>query len=213
MSRRLPDLVVVGVNSVLKTKGFKLFKSKKWFLRLTDGRTEKFQLIVLSDRPGYRICPSVGVRFEAVEQVFHRTSTFRPEFQSDTDTVGVDLWRIHGKEGYELPVLKKSDVPSVVDRLLEIFRTDAEPYFCHFRDLNAVDMAVNEHPQDQCVHRVMPSLRCSTGAIVARLTGRRDFDALVASYREQLQHFSNGFYLPPFDALVQNLTRMEVGAG
>lgn len=212
MSKRLSDLVFAGVNAVLKPEGFRLFKSKKWFLRKTDGRTEKFQLVVLNDRPGYRICPSVGVRFEAVEQVFHRTSTFGPEFQPDTDTVGVDLWRIHGKGGYQLPVHNESDVPPVVDRILEIFRRDALPYFSQFSDLKAVDMAVNERPQEQCVHRVLPSLRCATGAIVAKLTDRENFDALIASYREQLRHDANGFYLPTFEALIQDLTTAEVGA-
>lgn len=212
MSKRLPDLVLAGVDAVLKPEGFKLVKSKKWFLRQTDGRTEKFQLVVLNDRPGYRICPCVGVRFEAVEQIFHKTSTFEPEFQKDTDTVGVNLWHIHGKDGYQLPVHDESDVTPVVDRILEIFRNVAVPYFSEFSDLKAVDVAVNDHPQQKCVHRVMPSLRCSTGVIVARLTGRDDYDALVATYREQLQQDANGFYLPPFEALVEDLKTMDVRA-
>ena len=211
MSKHLPDLVLSGVNSALKPEGFKLVKSKKWFLRQTNGRTEKFQLVMLNDRPGYRVCPSVGVRFEAVEQAFHRTSTFEPEFQRDTDTVAVDLWRIHGKNGYQLPVHHDSDVPAVVDRIVAIFRNDAEPYYSQFGDLKAVDVAINGHPLEKCVHRVMPSLRCSTGAIVAKLTGREDYTALVASYREQLQQDANGFYLPPFEALIADLATMKVG--
>jgi len=207
MIKRPQGSVLTGVSAALKPEGFILVKSKKWFLHQANGRTEKFQLVILRDRPGYRICPSVGVRFEMVEQVFHRTSNFEPDFHKDTDTIGVDLWRIHGEEGYKLPVLDESDVTSVVARVLEIFRNDALPYFSQFSDLKAVDAAINDHPRQKCIHRVMSYLRCSTGAIVAKLTDRKDFDALVATYREKLQHDANGFYLPPFEALIRDLGR------
>ena len=40
---------------------------------------------------------------------------------------------------------------------------------------------------------------------MAKLTGRKNYDELVAVYRRTLEAFSDGFYLPRFEALLKDL--------
>jgi hypothetical protein len=211
MSKQLPSLVLEALEPSLAPLGFKLAKGKKWFVRRSPGRTETFQVVVLNDKQGFRVSPSVGVRFDDVEDIFHRTSGYEPEYQKDTATVGVDLWRVHGKEGFQIPLSTESDVPAVASRLLTIFRAQAEPFFARFNSLSAVDAALNERPTEPSTVKVLPWLRASTGAIAARLTGREDYDQLVATYRSVLQNDSKGFYLPRFEALLSDLAKVKAG--
>lgn len=205
MKSNLLTMLLESVGAGLKPFGFKLVKSKKRYLRKVDGRTELFQLSVLDGDPGYRILPSVGVRFEEVETIFHRTSGFEPEYQKDTPTIGIDVGRVYGKEGNEFRLQDASDLPGVVSGLTSKFRDVAQPYFMSYGDLGAVDAAVNDAPQTACIHRAVPWLRCSTGLIVAKLVGRKNYDALASIYRGMLQHDSKGFYLPQFEALIRDL--------
>jgi hypothetical protein len=163
---------------------------------------------VLEGNSGYRICPSVGVRFEVVEKVFHKTSGFEPEYQNDTPTVGIDLWSVYGKDGYQIPLKQDSDVGTVTSRLLTIFDEKAEPYFSQFGTLAAVDSALNDQPKERCVHGGLPWRRCSTGAIVAKLTGRGNYDELVSIYHEIVRMDAGGYYLPRFEALLCDLTKL-----
>ncbi|WP_425616852.1 hypothetical protein NA78x_000513 [Anatilimnocola sp. NA78] len=208
MSYYLPIAVLEAVAAELKPLGFKLVKSKKWFIRAISNRVEKYQLVVLDEKKGYRICPSVSVRFEHVEAIFHRSSGYEVEYQRDTPTVGIDLWSVYGKDGYQVSLTQAAGVDVVASQLLEIFHDKAMPYYSHFSSLVAVDTAINAQPSDNSVHRAMPWLRCSTGAIVAKLVGRDNYDYLVSIYTDILRKDSNGFYLPRFELLLSDIAKL-----
>jgi len=210
MSKDLVAFVLNAIAAELKPFGFKALKGKRRFMTSSEKRTEVLQLAVLNDRPGYRICPSVCVRFDEVEDIFHRTSGWEPEYQKDTPTVGVDLWRVHGKEGYQIPLRGAEEVEAVVSRLSTIFRENALPYYAQFCSLAAVDAALNDQPTQPCIHRGLPWLRCSTGAIVAKLTGRKNYDELISIYHTFLYVDNYGRHLPSFEALLSDLQGLEI---
>src|SRR5262249_39371135 len=71
-------------------------------------RTERFHLMVnfeMLKGSGFRVSPSVGVRFEEVEKIFHRTSGYERAQQKESTTMGIDLWRMYGRDNYQ-PTLK-----------------------------------------------------------------------------------------------------------
>jgi hypothetical protein len=205
MNKELPALVLESVGSRLKSLGFRLVKNKKWFVRTVDSRTQNYQLVALDGNSGYRICPSVSVRFEEVERIFHKTSGFEPEYQKDTPTVGIDLWSVYGKDGYQMPLKQEADLETVASRVLTIFQEKAQPYFSQFSTLAAVDSAINDQPRERCIHGGLPWRRCSTGLIVAKLTGRQNYNELVSIYCEIVRKDAGGYYLPRFEALLSNL--------
>jgi hypothetical protein len=219
-------VLLEAVEAALLPLGFKLALNKKKpsgpqyhnsrtsisvsaaFLRATDKqRTERFHLMLnyeMLKGPGYRVSPSVGVRFEEVEKIFHRTSGYDRPNQKESATVGIDLWRVFGREQYQVTLNDEANLQAATARVVAIFREKAEPYFAQFGTLAAVDSAVNEHPVDDCVHRDMAWLRCSTGVIVARLVGRPNYDQLVSMYQETVRTKSPHL-LPRFESLLNDL--------
>jgi hypothetical protein len=214
----LSMVLVKAVEAELKPLGFKLAKGKKprarrapssisaAFVRAVDKRKriEKYHLMVINEWPGYRICPSVSVRFEEVEGIFHRTSGYDSEQQEDSSTVGIDLWRVFGRNEYQIPLKDEADLATATSRVLAIFHEKAEPYFTQFSTLATVDSAINDQPGDDCVHRDALWVRCSTGLIVAKLVGRKNYDQLVSIYLDMVRSKSN-FCLARFELLLSDL--------
>lgn len=211
MSSKLPSLLLDAVGAELNLFGFKLMKGKKRLMRRSHGRTEVFGLPVVDYAPTYYVRPWAGIRFDEIENLFHQTSGFEPAYQSDTHTIGVDFWRIYGTDGYDIPFREEADVTTVASQLLTIFREKAQPYFEQFSTVAAVDVALNDQPNEPCIHGGMPSNRCSRGVIVAKLTGRKNYDELVSIYRSILIKDNNGFYLPAFESLLDRLEGISAG--
>jgi hypothetical protein len=213
----LPTALLEAVEAELKPRGFTREINKKAgrraltsvsvaFVRADKQRTERFHLRVSSERSGYSVSPSVGVRFEEVEKIFHRTSGYDRPNQKESTTVGLDLWRVFGREHYQVIVSSEADLKAAAARVVAIFEEKAEPYFAQFRTLAAVDAAVNDKPGEDCVHREMEWLRGSTGLIVAGLVGRANYDQLVPLYLETVRKKSPHL-LPRFESLLTDLKK------
>jgi hypothetical protein len=171
-------------------------------------RTERFHLTMnyeMLKGPGWRISPTVGVRFEEVEKIFHRTSGYEQRAQQkESTTVGIDLWRVFGRDHYQVALSDEAHLPAATSRIMAIFHEKAEPYFAQFSTLAAVDSAINDQPDADCVHRDSTLLRCSTGVLVAKLVGRENYDQLVSIYREMVRNKSN-HSLAKFELLLSDL--------
>jgi hypothetical protein len=153
------------------------------------------------------VAPDVAVRHEVAERIFHRTSGFRPAQQRTTPTIGGRLAELTRDPSYEVEI-GPDDAPQELRRAERNLRAsvdEAERYWARYADLREVDHALNDHPEQDTPHRPMPWLRCSTGLIVARLVQRPDDDELARVYLRQMRAFSDGFYLPRFQALVDYL--------
>lgn len=160
--------------------------------------------------PGFRISPSVGVRFEEVEKIFHRTSGYERAQQKESTTVGIDVWRVFGRDQYQVTLKDEADLATATSRIVAIFREKAEAYFAQFNTLAAVDSAINDQPSADCVHRDSTSLRCSTGLIVAKLVGRKDYDQLASTYLDIVRNKAS-HELPKFESLLNDLAGWAPG--
>jgi hypothetical protein len=208
MPKKPPQLVFDLAATELKRHGFTPVASKKWFLRRRDRRTDLFQLNVLRYAPSWIICPCAAVRFDEVEDIFHRTSGFMPEFHKGTDTVGIEMWRDYGDE-YRIRINEPYQAQDVTDRVLQSFHDIADPYFAKFNGLKAVDSALNNHPTERCIDQIEPFFRCTHGLIVAKLTARSNYDELVSTYRGIMEKYMGGPRLPEFESLVLDLRGMK----
>jgi hypothetical protein len=224
----LPKALLEAVEAELMPLGFKLAPNKKKrsgpqyykphspmsvsaaCVRSVDKqRTERYHLMVNYQMPGFRISPSVGVRFEEVEKILHRTSGYERAQQKESTTVGIDLWRVFGRDQYQVTLKDEADLATATSRIVAIFCEKTEPYFAQFSTLAAVDSAINDQPSADCVHRDSTSLRCSTGLIVAKLVGRQDYDQLASIYLDIVRNKAS-HELPKFELLLNNLAKRGV---
>jgi len=87
----------------LNGEGFKLKAARDTFVRAHEGYSERFMLVCLDGKPGWRIQPNVGIRIERVEEIFHKTSGFEPKYQKDTPTIGGAVGNIEEGDNRDLP--------------------------------------------------------------------------------------------------------------
>jgi hypothetical protein len=202
-----------SIGEQLSAYGFKLKPPKDSFIRSREGKTtEIFQLVCLDGKPGWRIQPNVALRFEQVEDIFHQTSEFELKHQKDTPTIGGAIGNIlkNDNRACEFLLESESHIAPVTEKIVQVFREFALPYFDKFKSLIAVDAELNTKPTERTPHRVAPWLRCSTGIIVAKLIGRPDYQHLADVYTDVMTRSDKGFYLKSFRALLKSLEFVEV---
>jgi hypothetical protein len=88
MSRVLPEVLLGILEPALACADFRRLPGRARFRRPTTHGFHEHGLTITEDGSGYRVVPLAGVRFDLVENIFHRTSGFEPEFQGGTWTVG-----------------------------------------------------------------------------------------------------------------------------
>ena len=199
----------------LAKHGFSLKAAKDSFVRRRAEVTDLFQLVCLDGKRGYRIQPNTGVRIERIEELFHKTSGFEPKYQKDTATMGnsVGIFLDGDSRSCEFLLESGSDVASVTEKIMGVFRENALPYFERWGSLQAIDAELNDKPAERTPHRALAWFRCSTGITVARLLGRPDYEQLAAFYTEVMTRDNKGFYLKRFQALLRSLESVEPGCG
>lgn len=204
---QLRRAIFESIAAPLKRDGFELKVSKNTFIRKQDDGLDIFMLVCRDGKPGLRVQPEMGRRIHHVEQIFHKTSGFEPKFQKDTPTVGGAVGEIvynHGRD-CEFLVELESEVSSTSEQILKIFYTFALPYFEKYKSLTAIDAELNDKPTERTPNRAATWLRCATGVIVAKLTGRPDYEQLAKIYTDVMRRVGGGFYLERFLALVKSL--------
>jgi hypothetical protein len=185
------------------------------FVRQRGGVRDIFQVVILDGKPGYRIQPNVGIRIEKVEDLFHKTSGFEPRYQKKTATMGnsVGAYLEGNSQACEFLLESESDIKTISDKILGVFREFALPFFNQWGSLLAIDKELNDNPTQLTSHRALAWFRCSTGVIVAKLVGRADYEKLVTIYMEAMKADNRGFYLKKFQSLLQSLEAIEADGG
>jgi len=197
----------------LSEHGFKRQGSRESFLRQHADRVDVFQLVFLDGKPGWRIQPNVGVRFDNVENIFHHVSGFEPKYQGDTITVGAPLGVVLGStaRGCEFILESNAELASTAKQLIMSFEEIALPYFSNWSNIQTIDSALNDDPSLRVPHLRggLAWFRCSTAIIIAKLTVRKDYNRLVSFYGDVMAVDNKGFYLKRFDSLTKYLENIE----
>lgn len=192
---------------VLKKKfgelGYKL-NLKNEFMKDTDWGWFKFQLIFLKlSTGGWLIKPAVQVRFHIVENIFHRTSGFELKYQKDTPTVGTKLEDFISRGKYAFELHKIDDVSEISRQLFESFLEIALPFFEKYSSLESLQAEINGDFNN--LHLTGPIFKGYKGIILAKLLRCENLDEIVEVYMGYYKKFADGFYLPEFVNLVQDI--------
>jgi len=153
-----------------------------------------------------RLSPAAGVRFDAVEDLFHQSSGFPEDARTDTCTViAPDRAFFRHPDGRARFIeLTEGSAPEAVGQAEAAFR-EALPFFERFRSLTDIDGALNGSPTARCHYQSLEYFRCAKGLIAAKLVDRPGLSALADAYTRRLKADNNAFYLPRFMRLVSAL--------
>jgi hypothetical protein len=206
--------ILSALTPELTRSGFSYRPSSERFVRKAGkGIAHYYHVLITESEPFVRGDVHIASRLDVVEDIFHRTSGYERRYQSPTPTMGGALDAITGNPEFKM-LLDRENGPHRAQSMLlsPCMLAFYEEWYSHFSQLKNIDHELNDDPLRETPNRPMPWLRCSTGIIVACLTGSADYDALARTYSEVMLGFSNGFYLPRFEALMNDLaTEMKCG--
>lgn len=210
--KQLKKRLLMAVGDGLGAAEYQPKPVKDSFIRKHEAASWIYQLVFLDSEIGWRIQPSVGVRIERVEDIFHRTSGFEVKYQKDTPTIGGFVGSIRGgtNRDCEFSLNGEEDIPRVAEALIRVLHDFAVPWFERFSSLPAIDAELNDKPSERTPNRVAPWLRCATGSIVAKLVDRPHYDELVSVYHDAMRSSDKGFYLARYQALLDSLPQEHV---
>lgn len=154
----------------------------------------------------YRVSTGVGVRADAVEEVFHRFSDRSKADQKRSTTIATELLYLCDQARWQTmePWLKDSDdvVRSAVC-IHSLAEEVAEPFFVAHSTLEDLDRVLNTTPTEPCALRAIEWERAAAGVIVASLLSRSDLGQLARQY-ESLLETADVTERDRFDALLQS---------
>ena len=195
MSKPDPKLALLQqLDPVFSRDGFKLIKARSAFERDRKEVTDLYKLDFLSSTKGQRIQPGIVMRFASLDNVYHQVSGAKPADRKYHAAISFAIWRIYGgMEKYEFLLTSDDAVPSVVVKLVEVYRQIALPFFESHSTVADVDRLFNKAPNEYntILYNADAWTRSAYATIAARLAGNRDYERLVRTY-EEVMKTSNG---------------------
>lgn len=203
----LKSELINKLKTLLKPYGFLFISRMDWFAR--KGPTSLMYRLDFyggydRDR-GYVVSPSLAIRVDEVEDLYHKVSDFEPKYQKDTPTIWPtvkDLQRT--KHDYEYALDSTDDVDLVAANLFDIFKKLALPFLEKNSSIDAIDELLNSDPENENSIFDIPKERFYRGVIVAKLAKRENYNEIVEIYRKHLSRI-NTRYLENYEKLIDIL--------
>ena len=206
---RLAEAIIDPIRQGLSAEDFDFDDASQCFAKRSGDFVQQFQM-AFADVRGRLVCvPEVGVRSELVEEIFHRTSEYSESNSASTATLGVSVKLLTGSEDFDLVLVDTDDVDPAIDRAKSAFRDVAVPYFAQYCSLKQIDAALNDNPEEPCIHMLNERARCSRGLIVAKLLNRRNYSELVQIYDRKVARAGAMTYKKYFRPLVAELEQVR----
>ena len=200
-----------AVKPKLETQGFKLNAAKNLFVRKIEKNiSDRFMLVSPYSYSAWQVRPSVAIRIEILEDIYHQVSGYEKKNQQGTPSIGnsIGSMMFGDVQKCQFAMSSIADVMHTAEKLESVFNDIALPYYQKYGSIKAIDELLNSQPNEQSRHR-LPWERCATGIIAAKLVGRNDYDNLVNIYTEKLKVIQNGFYSDKFRKLVKVLESID----
>ncbi|MEO6131055.1 MAG: hypothetical protein ABIQ02_04355 [Saprospiraceae bacterium] len=188
----------------LKKFGFRLNKSLSEFTKNNSSGWQKYQIIFLLTDGGWQVHPAIFIRFNLVEDLFHKISGFEKKYCKGTPTIGISIENYNSNEiPSRFDVTEESQINEISDKLFILFENIALPFYEKYNTLETINQAMNNIPND--VSLTGPIFKGTKSLIVAKLLNDPHYYQLKNRYLEYYRDFSKGFYLPEYTALVKLL--------
>jgi hypothetical protein len=179
--------------------GYRLVKSRDAFEK--SSATERrgvYILLIASKHGNYTLRVWCGIRNNAIEERFHKTSGVDKKHRANYTTLNLDCghrWYLNSEEGICQAVAEaKRFIVGAALPFLE--REYAYQDYC---------VLLNSDPRERCPYHGNRENRCHYGLIAAKFAGDARYEDLKNVYSEFLQTTNNGFYYPRFKKLIADL--------
>lgn len=130
--------------------------------------------------PMYDFSLNICVRFDAVEEIFHKFSGALPKHHGLSYTAVPSL-KFFTKGAAKFRVTTPDEITAAVKVLSSVLLHEVIPFFDAHNDLPALEKFVNsEHPEAETMNH---PARAMHAVILAHLAGNKNFDKIVSEGR------------------------------
>lgn len=167
---------------MLEGTGFRLVKSIEGFTRRTPTGSHTLTVPIWDYRPTFTFSLVVGIRLDAVEDLFNESSGLPPASQKRSKTVLTLLEHFTGPGRGEYTVTEPTDVDAAMREIGPVLELDVLPFLERYSDVGAIDEAL--HGQRVPGFDITQTLfKARHALVVARLAGNPRYPDLVQEYR------------------------------
>lgn len=196
--------LLLKLGEQLNVMGFTLNKSQSEFKKTLSLGWEKYQIVFLKREFGWELKPSLLLRIDKIENIFHEISGFEEKYKNGTHTIGISIEDyLHDGNKYRYSLTHENQVDEISRELFNVFNKVALPFFEKYSSLAAIEEVLNQNPYDTSLTGSI--FKGYKTIIMAKLMQRNNFNDLVNIYQKYYSEFSNGFYLPEYEKLVEVL--------
>jgi len=201
--QEIRDFVYAGLKEILGGAGFKLNKKEGAFTRSIPKGFQRIYVPLYDYNPLFVFSLTIGIRLDAVEDIFNQFSGAMGPGQAQTTTSLTQLGYFTQENPKEYEVSTKEEIDSALSDLTTLINSKILPFLEQYQDVQSLDDAINRkklpgfdstHPLSHAMHSI----------ILAKLANNPSFSALVAEYAKSSENFP-----PPdgerFDRLVSSL--------
>lgn len=203
----LKNKLLTNLGALLKPYRFTLVRRMDWYIR--KGASKLIYRLDFYDgykkENGYTVSPSLAIRMDKVEEIFHMVSGFEPQYQKDTPTIWPTIKDLRkAKDGYEYALDSAQDLEPLAAELFRIFSDIALPFLENNSSIEAIDKLLNLNPESESSVFNAMYKRFYRALIVAKLAKRANYEQIVETYRQHLLE-DGGYHLENYEKLVKIL--------
>ncbi|WP_194973046.1 hypothetical protein [Aquiflexum lacus] len=205
----LKSEVLKGLYEELIHYDYILIKSTGEFVKKSKDGWFKYSLLFLIRDEGWEINPTISLRINLVEEIYHTVSGFEKKYQKGTPTLGTSVENyINDGQEYRFRLVNENQINKVVSGLTDLFKKVALPFYQRYSSIEALDKVLNENPSDSSLTGAI--FKGAKGLILAKLTKRSDYPDLVKVYTSHYEQLADGFYLKDFEKLILKLDSSNI---
>ncbi|MDZ7363650.1 MAG: hypothetical protein ONB46_23475 [candidate division KSB1 bacterium] len=183
------DMIYTGLNSVLAGNGFRLKKSEESFVRPISGGQQRIYVALWDYQPEFIFSLTMGVRLDAVEQVFHLFSGSPPKYQSMSMTTLTQLEYFTAGKRKEYKISTEAEISTALDDLFKIVTEKVLPFFEKYRDVPSIEAAVNSGSLPTRFDSTQLPAGAMHAVILAHLVGNPNFERMVVQFQDAMRGF------------------------
>jgi len=201
------DLVYAGLKKSLKDPDFRLNQKEGAFARRIPIGFQKVYVPFYDYKPMFVFSLTVGIRLDAVEDIFNRFSGANSAGQKLTLTTITRLSHFTGHlEEYK--VSAPAEIATALTDLGTVIQAKIMPFLDNYQDVRSLDTAMNTNkvPGFDSSNLLMHAMH---SVILARLNGSSLYRRLVDEYEKSLRNYVAA-EKERFNQLVRSLDEMSV---
>lgn len=183
------DLIYTGLNKVLSSSGFRLMKGEGAFIRQISNGTQMIYVSLADYNPIFVFSLAIGIRLNAVEDIFNMFSGADEKHQKQTKTTLTPLSYFTEGHRKDYTVSNEIEIDSAISELTVLIGSKIIPFLETYQDVLSIDAAIHTQKLPNFDVNIFANYAMHS-IIIACLAGNSRYKELVAEYENAMKNYT-----------------------